>query len=80
MTAAEPLTKRLRAARLHDWREAAKNGVLTAAEASQLEAAHAAVAKVIEVDDFAADELSPLARQKTQETKMQDYRPTLVAG
>ncbi len=80
VTEAEPLVKRLRAARLHDWRVAAKNGVLTAKEAAQLEAAQAAVAKVIEVDDFAADELSPPAGHEAQENKMQDYRPTLVAG
>jgi acyl-CoA dehydrogenase len=59
VTAAEDIAKRLRAAHLHDWREAVKQGVITQAEGEQLEAAHAAVAQVIEVDDFAPEELSP---------------------
>ena len=58
----------------------AEHGVAVVYGQVALEAAHAAVAKVIEVDDFAADELSPLARHEAQETKMQDYRPTRVAG
>ena len=42
----------MRAARLHDWKEAVKKGVMQA-EGEKLQAAHEAVAKVIEVDDFA---------------------------
>jgi acyl-CoA dehydrogenase len=50
----------MRAAHLHDWEEAVKRGVITQAEGEQLKAAHEAVAKVIEVDDFAPEVLSPI--------------------
>ena len=36
-------------------------GVLADSEVAQIEAMQEAVAKVVEVDDFAADELSPAA-------------------
>ena len=63
VTAAEDIAKRMRAARLHDWKEAAKRGVITAAEGDRLAAAHEAVAKVIEVDDFAPEALSPIYKK-----------------
>jgi acyl-CoA dehydrogenase len=63
VTGAENIAKRLRAARLHDGKDAVKQGVITQAEADQLAAAHAAVAKVIEVDDFAPEALSPIYRK-----------------
>src|SRR6202048_3607573 len=53
VTGAEDITKRIRAAHLHDWREAVEKGVITQAEGDQLAAAHEEGAKVIEVDDFA---------------------------
>jgi acyl-CoA dehydrogenase len=37
-----------------------KNGVITQEEAERLAAVHEAVAKVIEVDDFAPDAISPI--------------------
>ncbi len=63
VTAAEDIAKRMRAAHLHDWQEAVKNGVITQAEGDQLAAAHEAVAKVIEVDDFAPEALSPIYKK-----------------
>jgi acyl-CoA dehydrogenase len=63
VTAAVDIAKRMRAAHLHDWNEAVKNGVITQAEGEQLAAAHEAVAKVIEVDDFAPEALSPIYKK-----------------
>ncbi|KJC40323.1 acyl-CoA dehydrogenase [Bradyrhizobium sp. LTSP885] len=60
---AEDAAKRLHAARLHDWQDAVKKGVITQAEGEQLAAAHEAVAKVIEVDDFAPEALSPIYKK-----------------
>src|SRR5258707_2565457 len=59
VTGTEDIAKRMRAAHIPDWREAVKNGVITEGEGDQLAAAHEAVAKVIEVDDFPPDALSP---------------------
>ena len=63
VTAAEEIAKRMHSARIHDWQEAVKRGVITQAEGQQLAAAHEAVAKVIEVDDFAPEALSPIYRK-----------------
>ncbi|KRR24568.1 acyl-CoA dehydrogenase [Bradyrhizobium retamae] len=60
VTAADDVAKQMRAARLHDWKEAVKKGVITQAQGEKLQAAHEAVAKVIEVDDFAPEALSPI--------------------
>jgi acyl-CoA dehydrogenase len=66
VTGAEDIAKRMRAAHLHDWNEAVKNGVITRAEGDQLAAAHEAVAKVIEVDDFAPEELSQIYKKPAE--------------
>jgi acyl-CoA dehydrogenase len=63
VTAAEDIARRMRAAHLHDWRDAVKKGVITQAEGEQIAAAHEAVAKVIEVDDFAPEALSPIYKK-----------------
>jgi acyl-CoA dehydrogenase len=63
VTGAEDAAKKLRAARLHDWQEAVKQGVITQAEGEKLAAAHGAVAKVIEVDDFAPEAISPIYKK-----------------
>jgi acyl-CoA dehydrogenase len=60
VTAAEDASKKLRAAKLRDRDEAVKKGVITQGEADKLAAAQEAAAKVIEVDDFAPQELSPI--------------------
>jgi acyl-CoA dehydrogenase len=63
VTAAEDISKQMRAARLDDWKAAVKKGVITQAQGEKLAAAHEAVSKVIEVDDFAAEALSPIYRK-----------------
>ncbi|MHC1944333.1 acyl-CoA dehydrogenase [Bradyrhizobium sp. UFLA06-06] len=63
VTEAEDAAKQLRAARLHDWKDAVKKGVITEADGEKLAAAHEAVAKVIEVDDFAPEALSPIYKK-----------------
>jgi acyl-CoA dehydrogenase len=60
---AEDIAKRMRAAHIHDWSEAIDKGVITQAEGDRLQAAHEAVARVIEVDDFAPEALSPIYRK-----------------
>src|SRR6516162_7743163 len=63
VTATEEIARRMHAARLHDVAEAVKKGVITQSEAERLAAAHEAVAKVIDVDDFAPEALSPIYRK-----------------
>jgi acyl-CoA dehydrogenase len=63
VTGAEEIAKRLHAARIHDWKEAVKKGVITQSEGEKLATAHEAVARVIEVDDFAPEALSPIYRK-----------------
>jgi len=63
VTGAVESARRIRAAHLHDWREAVKKGVVTEAEGDQLAAAQDAVSKVIEVDDFAPEALSPIYKK-----------------
>jgi acyl-CoA dehydrogenase len=63
VTGAEDIAKRMRAAHLHDWQDAVKKGVITQAEGDQIAAAHDAVSKVIEVDDFAPEALSPIYKK-----------------
>jgi acyl-CoA dehydrogenase len=58
VTAADSIDRRMRAARLKDWREAVKRGVITSSEGERIRAAEEAVAKVVEVDDFAPEQLS----------------------
>jgi acyl-CoA dehydrogenase len=63
VTGSDEIARRMRAAHLHDWREAVKKGVITQAEGEQLAAAQQAVSKVIEVDDFAPEALSPIFKK-----------------
>lgn len=65
VTANEEIQKKMRAARIRDWNEAVKKGVITADEGNRIKAAHDAVALVIEVDDFAPEALSPIYRKKS---------------
>lgn len=59
----DAIAKRMRAARIRDWKDAVTKGVITQAEGEQLSAAHEAVTKVIEVDDFAPEALSPICKK-----------------
>lgn len=63
VTSTEDIAKRIRTAKLKDWKQAVAQGVITQAEGERLQAAREAVKLVIEVDDFAPEELSPLARK-----------------
>ena len=63
VTGTEDVAKRMHAARIHDWKEAVNKGVITQGEADRLASAREAVSKVIEVDDFAPDALSPIYRK-----------------
>ncbi|WP_439373700.1 acyl-CoA dehydrogenase [Bradyrhizobium sp. DASA03120] len=60
---ADAIARRMRAAHIRDWKDAVTKGVITQAEGEQLAAAHHAVTKVIEVDDFAPEALSPIYRK-----------------
>jgi acyl-CoA dehydrogenase len=66
VTGAEDIVKRMRAAHIHDSQEAVKQGVITQGEGDRLAAAHEAVAKVIEVDDFAPEALSPIYKKPAE--------------
>jgi acyl-CoA dehydrogenase len=66
VTAAEDVAKQVRAARIQDWKEAVKKGVITQGEGEKLAAAHEAVAKVIEVDDFTPEALSPIYKKPAE--------------
>ncbi|WP_347270407.1 acyl-CoA dehydrogenase [Rhizorhabdus histidinilytica] len=65
----QPIRDRLRKAGHDDWRAARERGLIDDMEAARLEAADAAVAAVIAVDDFAPEELTghdggpPLAKE-----------------
>jgi acyl-CoA dehydrogenase len=66
VTAAEPITKKMHAAKIRDWREAEEKGVIGAAEAKEMESMRDAVAMAIDVDDFAPEELVPAGGIKTR--------------
>lgn len=59
----EAIAKKLKDAGIHDWRAAERSGLITAAEAKRMAAQEEAVAKVIAVDDFPAEALSPLSKR-----------------
>jgi acyl-CoA dehydrogenase len=63
VSGAEDVARKMHAARLHDWKEAVAKGVITQGEAGRIAAAQEAVAKVIEVDDFAPEALSPIYKK-----------------
>src|SRR5689334_12364791 len=63
VTSCEDAARKMHAAHLHDPKEAVTKGIITQAEADRLAEAHAAVAKVIEVDDFAPEALSPIYKK-----------------
>ena len=57
-SAAQPLRDRLHKAHIHDIEQARKQNLISDSEAKQLREAEKAIAAAIEVDDFAADELT----------------------
>ena len=66
VTGAEDIAKKMRAAHIRDAKDAVAKGVITQAEGDQLAAAHEAVSKVIEVDDFAPEALSPIYKKPAE--------------
>lgn len=63
VAATDAIARRMRVAHIRDWKEAMTKGVITQAEGEQLAAAREAVTKVIEVDDFAPEALSPIYKK-----------------
>ncbi|MGF2237581.1 hypothetical protein FWT01_15990, partial [Bordetella pertussis] len=61
-TAVQPLLDRLRREGVPDWRDALRGGALTPEQAAEIEAAEAAVAGVLAVDDFVPQELTGRGR------------------
>jgi acyl-CoA dehydrogenase len=66
VAAAEPIAKKMHEAKIRDWREAREKGVINAAEAKAMEAMAAAVAKAVDVDDFAPEALVPAGGMRTE--------------
>lgn len=63
VTANAPIEQKMRDARLRDADEAHRRGVIDDAELAQLRAAAAATDRVVSVDAFPMDEVSPMAEQ-----------------
>jgi acyl-CoA dehydrogenase len=63
VTGIEEISRRMHAAHLRNPDDGVKKGVISQSEADRLAAAHDAVAKVIEVDDFAPEALSPIYKK-----------------
>jgi acyl-CoA dehydrogenase len=66
VAATEEISRRMRAARLNDVKAAVTKGVITQSEADRLSVAHEAATKVIEVDDFAPETLSPIYKKPAE--------------
>ena len=66
VTSAEDIARKMRAAHIRDAKEAVTKGVITQVEGDQLATAHEAVSKVIEVDDFAPEALSPIYKKPAE--------------
>ena len=64
--AADDIAKRMRTAHVRDISEAVSKGIITQKDGDQLAAAHEAVAKVIEVDDFAPEALSSIYKKPAE--------------
>ncbi len=69
VTRSEDIAKRMRAAKIRDWRKAVESGVISQSEGEQMRQVSEAVAKVIAVDDFSPEELSPIAHQHRQQAE-----------
>ncbi|MDE2603065.1 MAG: DUF1974 domain-containing protein, partial [Bradyrhizobium sp.] len=77
----EDIVKKMHAAHTRDRETALKNGVITADEAERLAAADEAVARVIEVDDFAPEAISPIHSKPADVRKLrQEVAEKRAAG
>ncbi len=63
VSAAEPVVKKMHNAEIRNWRMAKDRGIISDIESKQLETMYEAVSKVIDVDDFAPEALSPLYKK-----------------
>jgi acyl-CoA dehydrogenase len=66
VTSTEPIVKKMHDAKMRDWKAAQQKGIITDAEAKQMETAAAAVSDAVEVDDFAPEDLMPASSLKTR--------------
>lgn len=74
VVATQPIHDRLKAQKIGDWKVAADQGLVSAAEIAELQAADKAVAEVIAVDDFAHDGLATQARAQARLGAVSDRR------
>jgi acyl-CoA dehydrogenase len=80
VVAAEDIVGRMRAARLRDPDKAVKRSVITQVEADQLRTVQEAVARAVEVDDFAPEALSPIAKKHAGVQILQERNEARAAG
>jgi acyl-CoA dehydrogenase len=66
VVAAEPIVKKMHDAKIRDWKTAQEKGVISAAEAKEMEALDDTVLKAVDVDDFAPEDLLPAGGLKTR--------------
>ncbi|MDZ4367771.1 MAG: acyl-CoA dehydrogenase domain-containing protein, partial [Afipia sp.] len=74
------IEKKMHAAKIRDWGEAVKKGVITADEGAKLKAADDAVALVIEVDDFPPEALSPIYKKRQDQSDIKQTSPDRAAS
>ncbi|HWU81376.1 MAG TPA: acyl-CoA dehydrogenase domain-containing protein, partial [Caulobacter sp.] len=80
VVATQPIHDRLKDHGIREWKDGLDKGLLTPEETSALAAADAAVAKVIAVDDFAPEELSPaLAKAVRPPSQVKRSRASAIA-
>lgn len=81
VTRAEPLRARLKQAGVRDADEALRRGIVNAADIDLLAETRAAIAAVVEVDDFAPEELAPQTKRKTKgDVPSRSNPPNLTAA
>lgn len=78
VTEAEPVAKKMHDAKIRDWQIAWQKGIITEAEAKQMEEVHEAVSKAIDVDDFSPEELTSMGGLKMK--KQQNDGPAAKAS
>lgn len=78
VTEAEPAAKKMHNAKIRDWQIAWQKGIITEAEAKQMEEVHEAVSKAIDVDDFSPEELTSMGGLKVK--KQQNDGPAAKAS
>ncbi|NGO50400.1 acyl-CoA dehydrogenase [Allomesorhizobium camelthorni] len=76
VTAAAHIEKKMRDAHMRDPKDARDKGVISAAEFEQLAEAKAAVDRVVAVDAFPMEDISPIAAQHRRKKPARDKRST----